>query len=412
MGSKETFNKISSIAFNTATVIKPFVPKPKESDYETGYINRYFIRKVNEIAAPIVEINRTQYNTLKKHPYYITTTFRWKIQIKAFDEISIEQSNKNILTLREFEMPGISKVLPGLRQFDKTLTRTIIFIKNAEIITADNIQEYINYDRTDNEAHYRKAIIIPPVVPVYSAESQLVFDRMSGLITAEKDAISKFVDSQVTVGNWDLIDEFHQYGLQTETNALTGWKMKMLTAVNAPTHIPGTGYAFNGSTQYIDSNLNLSTDVTQHTVSNAMMGCFVVTNGQTSGIGAIFGALDSYGFELLDDPDNSRLIYFGHNISAIIDTNNDPIASNTLYAVTQDGTNIALYANGVELQQRSKASIDIDNLDIYIGASNRNGAISYLNGTLSSFFVGAAIGFDHSNFYDNLVILNTDLAAI
>ena len=56
-----------------------YVPKPKDKDYEVGYIKRYFAQKVNDEASPIVEVSQTYFTKISNSPYYNSTSIRWKI---------------------------------------------------------------------------------------------------------------------------------------------------------------------------------------------------------------------------------------------------------------------------------------------------------------------------------------------
>ena len=92
----------------------------------------------------------------------------------------------------------------------------------------------------------------------FSPEAQAVIDRMTGLTNDEKNAIATFVDAEVLNGNWALIDEFWCFKLITEANSLISWKTKIATN-NGAVH-GGSGFTFNGTNQYINSNYNLVND--------------------------------------------------------------------------------------------------------------------------------------------------------
>ncbi|KKM66581.1 hypothetical protein LCGC14_1479810, partial [marine sediment metagenome] len=114
-----------------------------------------------------------------------------------------------------------------------------------------------------------------------SANATTALGRMTGLVTAEEAAMSKFVTS--LGANWALIDDFIHYGMQTAGNSLTGWKLKTHIAVNAPTHTPGTGFTFNGTTQYINSQFVDSVDGVNFSLNDSIFGIYNVTNNDTAG---------------------------------------------------------------------------------------------------------------------------------
>ena len=59
----------------------------------------------------------------------------------------------------------------------------------------------------------------------YSSDAQTVFAFMTGLVTAEKDAMSVFIDACVAKLNWKVtcMDDFAEMGLQLESNSLIKW---------------------------------------------------------------------------------------------------------------------------------------------------------------------------------------------
>lgn len=73
-------------------------------DIKRGWINRYFLRQVNNESARILEIDKQQYNNFKFDPFYINITFRWKITgIKQ----NIYDINLKVLYDVDSEFPGI-----------------------------------------------------------------------------------------------------------------------------------------------------------------------------------------------------------------------------------------------------------------------------------------------------------------
>jgi hypothetical protein len=97
-------------------VINSFIPNPNEMDFKTGYIERYFLQKVNDINAPIVEVNETNFNSMKNSGYYNGVSIKWKI--KGTDE-EIKMANKKSINTVISEMPRLAVYLPNLLQFSK-----------------------------------------------------------------------------------------------------------------------------------------------------------------------------------------------------------------------------------------------------------------------------------------------------
>ena len=64
---------------------------PNEKDYKKGYYQRYFVKKVNEINSPIIEVSKQMTESLKAHPdtqnLYKICEIRWKLKGPKYDMI-------------------------------------------------------------------------------------------------------------------------------------------------------------------------------------------------------------------------------------------------------------------------------------------------------------------------------------
>ena len=90
------------------------------------------------------------------------------------------------------------------------------------------------------------------------------------------------------------------------------------------------------------------------------------------------------------------------------------VDSDKLYISSYNGSNKIFYINGVADKTEAHGGTPaLTTLDLGIGADLRSGGvIRHFKGTLSSFIAGAAVGFDQTNYYADLVTLNTGLAAL
>ena len=79
-----------------------------KKDKKKGWIDRYFVRQVNNMNGTIIEVDKAQYNELKTNPFYSNISFRWKITGKIKDVIV---TNSNIIHKRDKEFPGIEDKL-------------------------------------------------------------------------------------------------------------------------------------------------------------------------------------------------------------------------------------------------------------------------------------------------------------
>lgn len=251
----------------------------------------------------------------------------------------------------------------------------------------------------------------------HSVESETVFDRMTGLTGSEKGAMNKFINSQVDSGNWAKIlasGEFGHFGLQTPGNALTGWIDKTLAPINSPTHIPGTGFDFDGSTEYIEENFLPSVESSQDDV---LFGVFVHTNDDLARASnrEPMATFDGTRFTtILANTTTLVRTVLNAASTGIQDTTAD-LTSDTLFIVSRvTNARNEFYIDGViQTSAPSRASLGLPTTEFFIGARNNNGtASSHFDGKLSSYVNSVGIGFDHADFNTNLRILNTDLAAI
>ena len=241
---------------------------------------------------------------------------------------------------------------------------------------------------------------------VYSADAQSVFNKMTGLTTDEKDIMAAFVDSQVTSGNLALMDFFESHRLQLEANALISWVGAFSsTAVNAPTYTAGAGFAYNGTTQYLQSGFNCNTDGVNFTTGDAAF----IAGLETFTSGAVMGTSIS---TILNRMVSSAIAITTAQARGLANV----ITSNTIVHYERTGAvEQKHWIDGVLKETKSGGQNVINNLDTFIGAENDDGvAISFLNGGTNSVMIGAGStgGFDHLDYYTNLDIMNTALAAL
>ena len=102
--------------------LNSYVPKPKDKDYEIGYIKRYFAQKVNDESSPIVEISATSYQNLSNSPYYNRTSIRWKISGLLESRghiIGVKQANSNSILRGCKDLKNLKNYLLNTQQFYK-----------------------------------------------------------------------------------------------------------------------------------------------------------------------------------------------------------------------------------------------------------------------------------------------------
>lgn len=103
--------------------INSFIPRPNEKDYLKGYINRFFIKKINETYGPIIEVSSSTYNKLinKSSDYnysiYKTLKIRWKITKSPQLIEDIKFQNYKTVQLHIKHMHGLGIHLKNLTNF-------------------------------------------------------------------------------------------------------------------------------------------------------------------------------------------------------------------------------------------------------------------------------------------------------
>lgn len=118
--------------FSNYENISPFLPLPSQEDYDNGFIYRYFIRRVNDVTSPIIEISEEDYGYLEKNKNNFISilhkTLRLKWMIRGIkDDVyndnnmrmysGVFDTNKRTLNKHEKEFPGITSYLNNLLQF-------------------------------------------------------------------------------------------------------------------------------------------------------------------------------------------------------------------------------------------------------------------------------------------------------
>jgi hypothetical protein len=121
------YNKLKpDIKIGTQSVNILFTVSPTLSDFTTGYITRYFLKKINEDY--IYEVDDLQYydqlsNVIDLH-LYIGVSIKWYITGELIDTVNgsitvpgIITKNKQSLRDAEKQLPGISKLITNLSQY-------------------------------------------------------------------------------------------------------------------------------------------------------------------------------------------------------------------------------------------------------------------------------------------------------
>lgn len=118
----KTYQNIGGTILDNQVYPVYFKPFPKTKDYSLGYINRYFVQKVNDLI--ITEVNKNKYNEISS-TVYNKLSIRWIIsgpknnvyKNKILNRIGVTEQNVKILNVNENKMMGIKNYLNNPLEF-------------------------------------------------------------------------------------------------------------------------------------------------------------------------------------------------------------------------------------------------------------------------------------------------------
>lgn len=203
-------------------------------------------------------------------------------------------------------------------------------------------------------------------------------------------ALNTLVSSLLTAGTWELYDDIYLLAAESETQALTSLKQRRLaTATAAPTFTTDRGYAFNGTSQYIDTGFIASTHAVAMTGSDMRIASYERTN--LASVGYTAGAFTASTSNLRIRARNGANAAQGNlNSSALSFTNSNSLATVAI-SRTAGGTFEGWY-RGASLGTASPTSeTSLPTHAIYIGAFNNAGtAASFRAASVAVVTVGAS----------------------
>jgi hypothetical protein len=104
------------------------VPIPTETDYQFGFIRRYFCQKVSDRNGFVFEISSEVYNELKSSPFWKVSDLKWRISgpilatyqsTGEVDDMGVRASNQSSLRNVGSVITNIALYLPNLLQFHR-----------------------------------------------------------------------------------------------------------------------------------------------------------------------------------------------------------------------------------------------------------------------------------------------------
>lgn len=199
-----------------------------------------------------------------------------------------------------------------------------------------------------------------------------------GTVSAARRLLyAQYVDSLIAAGCWQLLDDVWILCAEDAPSALTSLKqLRLATVVAAPTFTVDRGYAFNGTTQYVNTAFVASTHCRVATLTNARVAVYERTNVSASTYAV--GGQSSSSRSLALRP---RLAgdAFGGAQSQQGTWTLGAADSRGYTSVSRASSTMAMYKNGVALVNTVSPTLStgaLPTVALYIGALNSSGTLT------------------------------------
>jgi len=198
----------------------------------------------------------------------------------------------------------------------------------------------------------------------------------SNVSPARGRLISDTIRALKGAGVWTDLDFLPVLAAENAASALVDWKArKAMTAVNTPTFTADQGYAFNGTTSYLNTGFIPSTDCVAATGASFMMGVYERTD--VSIINRAMGAFVTTAQSAILTPRNGSNAQAGLNAAnaAVVTGLSD---SRGLTVAQTNGTNGAGYKNGVAgaTPTLTTPGSSLVNIALFLGGYNQAGSLT------------------------------------
>ncbi len=118
----DTYQNIGGVNLDNQVYPVYFKSFPITKDYVKGYINRYFVQKINDLT--ITEVNKNKYNEISS-ALYNKLSIQWIIsgtndniyENKILQRIGVKEQNIQTLNNNEKKMKGIKNYLNNPLEF-------------------------------------------------------------------------------------------------------------------------------------------------------------------------------------------------------------------------------------------------------------------------------------------------------
>jgi len=232
-------------------------------------------------------------------------------------------------------------------------------------------------------------------LPAFDASYKAILDRATALGYAlpsvdQQAKQNSFLVSLKTIGVWNKLDVLYVFAQNGGADFGTlNWKnpnANQSTLINSPTFVSNQGFTGNGTSNWIDTNYNPSTQGVNYTLNNASRYFFPHAfgtgrfDGNTIGNNSIFLGVSG-----------SQRINSGSNLAAPVITFNSTINPKSIHRTSS--TAVTVY-NGTIAQLVAQTSVSIANSNQFILLSSTN----YSTNTCAAYAMGASMIAENTDF--------------
>ena len=107
---------VKNKTFYSLDIPKTIVPSPKPGDYESSFIERYFIQKANDENSYVYEVSSDTYSDFNSTPFYKAQYLKWRLTGTPEE---VKESNFKSVKLASQKIKGLLLYLPNYLQFYK-----------------------------------------------------------------------------------------------------------------------------------------------------------------------------------------------------------------------------------------------------------------------------------------------------
>ena len=193
--------------------------------------------------------------------------------------------------------------------------------------------------------------------------------------------VGTFITAEKASGAWALTDDYWGLWGENQIQGLTSLKQRRLAvATNSPTFTTDRGYAFNGTTQYVNTGFIPATHAVAMTGTNVRLGVYERTNLAAGTFAA--GATNTSSRRMTVTPRAAAGTTGSAEINAQPCTFTLAVAdSRGLYVASRNGATVAdcvAYQRGVALVRTTNPTVlgvSLPIVALYVGGSDNAGAL-------------------------------------